>query len=98
MPAKPFLPCNITHSEVPVIRVRMPLGDPLFPGTPVILKEEEVSEVGGRSESELQFGISHSSQPSVLGQRMKKKKKQLGVRAQLLVEIKTNKLFLQKCS
>lgn len=78
MPAKPFLPCNITHSEVPVIRVRMPLGDPLFPGTPVILKEEEVSEVGGRSESELQFGASHSSQPSVLGQRMKKKKQKTG--------------------
>ena len=78
MPAKPFLPCNITHSEVPVIRVCMRLGDPLFPGTPVILKEEEVSEVGGRSESELQFGASHSSQPSVLGQRMKKKKNNWG--------------------
>lgn len=72
----------------------MPLGDPLFPGTPVILKEEEASGVGGRSESELQFGVFHSSQPSVLGQTMKK----MGVRAQLLLEVKINELFLQKCS
>ena len=94
MPAKSFLPCNITHSKVPVIRVCMPLGDPLFPGTPVILKEEEASGVGGRSESELQFGVFHSSQPSVLGQTMRK----MGVRAQLLLEVKINELFLQKCS
>lgn len=77
-----------------MIRVCVPLGDPLFPGTPVILKEEEASGVRGRSESELQFGIFHSSQPSVLGQKMKK----MGVRTQLLLEAKRNELFLQKCS
>ena len=56
MPAKSFLLCNVTHSQVPVIRACMALGDPLSSGIPLTLREEGASGARGRSESEYHLG------------------------------------------